>query len=173
MNNLIVKLNFVSIINCWFGLWTIYLFLILVCCVQFYLLPFSYSLRKQLTFGDATTGFPAKFGWETSGSVPKCWLFSQATFRASDISRGRGPAKFRYFREILWNTPKNAKYCEIRQKYFQIHVGKTYLILILAIRPVLFTPNVQIYLETSSLQRVNNVPKLPGVFRWTLRKTGH
>ena len=93
--------------------------------------------------------------------------------RASDISRGRGPAKFRYFREIPRNSPKKAKYHEIRQKYFQIHVGKTYLILILAIRPVLFTPNVQIYLETSSLQRVNNVPKLPGVFRWTLRKTGH
>ena len=76
-------------------------------------------------------------------------------------------------REILQNSLKKAKYREIRQKYFQIHVGKTYLILILAIRPVLFTPNVQIYLETSSLQRVNNVPKLPGVFRWTLRKTGH
>ena len=72
--------------------------------------------------------------------------------RASDISRGRGPAKFRYFREIT-------------QKYFQTHVGKTCLILILAIRPVLFTPNFQIYLETSSLQRVNNVPKLQGVFR--------
>ena len=64
--------------------------------------------------------------------------------RAFDISRGRGPAKFRYFREIPRNFPKNAKYREIRQKYFQIHVGKTYLILILAIRPVLFTPNVQI-----------------------------
>ena len=63
------------------------------------------------------------------------------------------------------NSPKNAKYREIRQKYFQIHVGKTYFILILAIRPVLFTPNIQIYLETSSLQRVNNVPKLLGVFR--------
>ena len=85
--------------------------------------------------------------------------------RASDISRGRGPAKFRYFREIPRNSQKNAKYREIRLKYFQIHVSKTYLILILAIRPVLFTPNVQIYLETSSLQRVNNVPKLPGVLR--------
>ena len=42
------------------------------------------------------------------------------------------------------NSHKNAKYCQIRQKYFQIHVAKTYLILILAIRPVLFTPNVQI-----------------------------
>ena len=67
-----------------------------------------------------------------------------ALYRASDISRGRGPAKFRYFREIPRNCPKNAKYREIRQKYFQIHVGKTYLILILAIRPVLFTPNVHI-----------------------------
>ena len=85
--------------------------------------------------------------------------------RASDISRGRGPAKFRYFREIPRNSQQNAKYREIGQKYFQIHVGKTYLILILAIRPVLFTPNVQIYLETSSLQRVKNIPKLPGVFR--------
>ena len=55
--------------------------------------------------------------------------------RASDISRGRGPAKF----------PKNAKYREIRQKYFQIHVGKTYLILILAIRPVLFTPKASVH----------------------------
>ena len=65
-------------------------------------------------------------------------------YRASDISRGCGPAKFRYFREIPRNSQKNMKYREIRQKYFQIHVGKTYLILILAIRPVLFTPNVQI-----------------------------
>ena len=85
--------------------------------------------------------------------------------RVSDISRSRRPAKFRYFREIPRNSQKNTKYREIRQKYFQIHVGKTYLILILAIRPVLFTPNVQIYLETSSLQRVNNVSKLPGVLR--------
>ena len=45
--------------------------------------------------------------------------------RASDISRGRRPAKFRYFREISRNSQKNAKYHEIRQKYFQIHVGKT------------------------------------------------
>ena len=71
------------------------------------------------------------------------------------------------------NSGISAKYREICQKYFRIHVGKTYLILILAIRPVLFTPNVQIYLETSSLQRVNNVPKLPGVLRLMLQKTGH
>ena len=94
-------------------------------------------------------------------------------YSVSDILRGRGPAKFRLFREIPQNSQRNAKYHEIRQKYFQIHVGKTYVILILAIRPVLFTSNVQIYLETSSLQRVNNVPELPGVLRLMLRKTGH
>ena len=65
-------------------------------------------------------------------------IVTQAIIRASDISRGRGPAKFRYFREIPRNSPKNAKYREIRQKYFQIHIGKTYLILILAIRPQTF-----------------------------------
>ena len=42
----------------------------------------------------------------------------------------------------------------------------------MAIRPVLFTPNVQIYLETSSLQRVNNVPKLPGVLDERFEKLG-
>ena len=71
------------------------------------------------------------------------------------------------------NSGISVKSREIPQKYFQIHVGKTYLILILAIRPVLITPNVQIYLETSSLRQVNNVPKLPGVLRLMLRKTGH
>ena len=40
----------------------------------------SNSLRKQPTFGDATTGFSAKsFGGDTGGSVAKYWLFSQAT----------------------------------------------------------------------------------------------
>ena len=53
--------------------------------------------------------------------------------RASDISRGRGPAKFRHFRKITQNSKKKVKYREIRQKYFQIHVGKTYLILFLQI----------------------------------------
>ena len=96
-----------------------------------------------------------------NNSQNDCWLNNNILnkilgylYRASDISRSRGPAKYR----------------EICQKYFQIHVGKTYLILILAIISVLFTPNVQIYLETSSLQRVNNVPKLPGVFRWNVPK---
>ena len=75
------------------------------------------SLRKQLTFGDATTGFPTKWslrnkrrnsilmthhypdlgsdvssvwnfcarfsGGETTGSIVKCWLFSQDTICGS------------------------------------------------------------------------------------------
>ena len=35
-----------------------------------------------------------------------------------------------------------------------------------------FTVNLQIYFETSSPQQ-ENVPNLPGVFRFLLRKTGH
>ena len=96
-----------------------------------------------------------------NNSQNDCWLNNNILnkilgylYRASDISRSRGPKKYR----------------EICQKYFQTHVGKTYLILILAIISVLFTLNVQIYLETSSLQWVNNVPKLPGVFRWNVPK---
>ena len=92
-----------------------------------------------------------------------CYLcFTFTIERASDISRGRGPAKFPKKHEIPRNPPE----------YFQIHGGKTYLILILALRPVLFTPNVQIYLETSSLQRINNVSKLPGVLDERCEKLG-
>lgn len=69
--------------------------------------------------------------------------------------------------------PEKREKREIHQKYYQIHVGKAHLILIVAIRPVSFTPNIQIYLETSSLQWVNDVLKLPDILRWTLQKTGH
>ena len=43
------------------------------------------SLKKQPTFGDATTGFPAKFGRKTSGSIAKCQLFSQAIGKGKQI----------------------------------------------------------------------------------------
>ena len=33
----------------------------------------------------------------------------QSIYRASDISRGRGPVKFRYFSEIPQNTAKSAR----------------------------------------------------------------
>ena len=82
-------------------------------------------------------------------------------------------SRTREIRGFPRNFQKNMKYREICQKYFQIHVDKTDFLLILAIRPILFTQNVQIDLEASSLQRVNNVPKLTGIFRSTLRKTGH
>ena len=62
--------------------------------------------------------------------------------------------------KIKWNTAKSAR--NISKYMSAKHIS--YLSW-LYIRPVLFTPNVQIYLETSSLQRVNNIPKLPGVFR--------
>ena len=59
-----------------------------------------------------------------------------AKIRASEISRSRGAAKFRYIREIPRNWQKHAKYSEIRLKFYQMHVGATYLKLILAIGAV-------------------------------------
>ena len=110
----------------------------------------------------------------SSLSFWKCLILSSSTSACKEILR-HYKSGLLIFRAVAdpQNSGNSAQSREIRQKYFQIHVGKTYLMLILAIRPVLFTPNVQIYLETSSLQRVNNVPKLQGVRRLMLQKTGH
>ena len=85
--------------------------------------------------------------WVGEGKGLHCFVF-RTIHRASDR-----------------NSQKNTKCREIGWKYFQIHVGKTYLILFLAIRPVLFTPNVQIYLESirsflerTVVERANDYP---------------
>ena len=73
-------------------------------------------------------------------------------FRAVADPRNSGiSAKSREIPKKTRNTAKSAR--NISDYMSAKHIR-------LAIRPVLFTPNVQIYLETSSLQRVNNVPKL-------------
>ena len=98
----------------------------------------------------------------------KVWVSVLLIFRA--VADPRNSAISAKSREIPKKTRNTAKSAGNISKYMS---AKHILILFLAIRPVLFTPNVQSYLETSSPQRVNNVPKLPGAFRWTLRKTGH
>ena len=93
--------------------------------------------------------------------------------RTSEISRGRGAAKFRYIREIprkLIKTreiPRNS--LEIVPNTCRYNIFETYL----GYWSCLLAVNVQIYLESSSLPRGNNVPKLPGVLRLMLRKPGH
>ena len=57
------------------------------------------------------------------------------------------------------SSQKHAKYRAIQKKSYQIHVCTTYLKLISAIGGYLLAVN----LDTSSLKRANNVPKLPGV----------
>ena len=80
--------------------------------------------------------------------MPKCPIA-----RASDISSGRGAAKFREIREIPRNsveTLSNTCLHNIFKTYF------SYMDYSIAV-------NFQIYLGTSSLKRANNVPKLRGV----------
>ena len=73
--------------------------------------------------------------------------------RASDISRGRGAAKFTKTRKI----PRNS--VEILSNTCLYNIFETYF----SYRGYLLAINLQIYLETSSLKRANNVPNLPGV----------
>ena len=58
------------------------------------------------------------------------------------------------------NSPKNTRYREIRLQYYKIHVGKTYLILILTIIDLFYSPQTSKFI----------LKKVPGVLRWTLRK---
>ena len=92
--------------------------------ITFFPSVFLIALNAQIRVADRPMTKQGLTGMKTAAGRGK----SINLYRASDISRGRGPAKFRYFREIPRNSQKNAKYREIRQKYFQIHVGKTYLI---------------------------------------------
>ena len=71
--------------------------------------------------------------------------------------------------EIHKNAQNPAKFARNLTKYMSAqHIWKLSWLLGLLILAV----SLLIYLETSSLQRVNNSPKLPGVLRLMLRKTG-
>ena len=74
-------------------------------------------------------------------------------FRASDISRGRGAAKFTKTRKI----PRNS--VEILSNTCLYNIFETYF----SYWGYLLAVNLQIYLGPSSLNRANNVPKLPGL----------
>jgi len=75
----------------------------------------------------------------------------------------RNPAKLTKTCEVLRNSleilPNTCRY-----NIFENYLG--YWSCLLAV-------NVQIYLEISSLPRVNIIPKLPGVLRLMLRKPGN
>ena len=71
----------------------------------------------------------------------------QLIVRASDISRGRGTAKFRYIREI----PRNS--VEILSNTCLYNIFETYF----SYRGYLLAVNLQICLGTSSLKRANRL----------------
>ena len=81
----------------------------------------------------------------------------------------------REFRVNLWNTMKFRKTCKIPWNSLEIlpntcrhNIFESYH----GCWGCLLAVNLLIYLETSSLQQVNNISKLPGILRLMLRKTG-
>ena len=90
--------------------------------------------------------------------------------RASDILQGHGAAKFRYKcakpHEVHKNTQNSL---EVLSNTCQYNIFKTYL----SYGGFLIAVNFQIYLETSSPQWANIVPKLPGVICCEKLGTSH
>ena len=89
------------------------------------------------------------------------WYFARSRSREFQVNP-RNPAKFTKTREI----PRNL--LEILPNACRHNIFESYL----GFWGCLLAVNVLIYLETSSPQRVNNIPKLPGVLKLMLRKTG-
>ena len=94
-------------------------------------------------------------------SIQGFWYFARSRSREFQVSP-RNPAKFTKTHEI----PQNS--LEILPNTCRHNILESYL----GCWDCLLAVNLLIYLETSSLQRVNNIPKLLGVLRLMLRKTG-
>ena len=89
------------------------------------------------------------------------WYFVRSWSREFQVNP-RNPAKFTKTREI----PRNS--LEILPNTCRHNIFESYL----GCWGWLLAVNLLIYLKTSSPQRVNNIPKPPGVLRLMLRKTG-
>ena len=99
-----------------------------------------------------------------------CWVSVHMTglliFRA--VAELRISSKSAKSREIHENTRNSAKFARNLPKYMSAqHIWRLSWLL-----GLLLAVNLLIYLETSSLQRENNIPKLPGLLRLMLWKTG-
>ena len=89
------------------------------------------------------------------------WYFARSRSREFQVNPWN-PAKFTKTHEI----PRNS--VEILPNTCRHNIFESYL----GYWGCLLAVNLLIYLETSSPQRVNNTPKIPGVLRLMLRKTG-
>ena len=111
------------------------------------------------------TIFSAYWDWQVYNVFDKCyqgfWNFARSRSREIQVYP-RNPAKLTKTREI----PRNS--LEILPNTCRYNIFETYL----GYWSCLLAVNLQIYLEISSLPRVNIVPKLPGVLRLMLRKHG-
>ena len=89
------------------------------------------------------------------------WYFTRSRSHQFQVNP-RNPAKFTKTHEI----PRNS--LEILPNTCRHNIFESYL----GCWGCLLAVNLLIYLDTSSPQRVNNIPKLPGVLTLLLRKTG-
>ena len=96
-----------------------------------------------------------------ASSIQGFWYYARSRSREFQVNP-QNPAKFTKTREI----PRNS--LEILPSTRRHNIFESYL----GCWGCLLAVNWLIYLETWSLQRVNNIPKLPGVLRLMLRKTG-
>ena len=115
---------------------------------------------------------------ENTNSSQWIWRISKL-FRSAGLLIFRGVAepgissKSAKSREIHKNTRNPTKFSGNLTKYMSAqHIWKLSWLLGLLTAGFLLAVSVLIYLETSSLQRENNILKLPGVLRLMLRKTG-
>ena len=103
-----------------------------------------------------------KLFWSSYCSIVQgFWYFARSQTCEFQVNPWN-PAQFTKTREI----PRNSQ--ETLPNTCRYNIFESYL----GCWGCLLAVNLLTYLETSSPQRVNNIPKLPGVLRLMLRKTG-
>jgi len=100
--------------------------------------------------------------WCFCSNVQGFWYFTSSRSHEFQVNP-QNPTKFTKTLKILQNS------LEIIPNICCYNIFETYL----GCWSCLLAVNLQIYRGTSSLQQVNNIPKLPGILRLMLRKTGH
>ena len=121
----------------------------------------SLSWKKALSWTRRRNFSTSCLTENSSCCIQGFWYFARSRSPEFQVNP-RNPAKFTKTREI----PRSS--LEIFRNTCRHNIFWKWSWLL----GLLLTVNLLIYLKTSSLQRVNNIPKLPGVLRLMLREPG-